>query len=238
MFTMTQKLGRLARMFGLLSLVAVLGGLVFNATPASAAPKGGGVLRVYVGNPANDVGIANATVAVQHLSSSHQIKGLTDAKGYFQIALAAGPYAVTAVADGYEAQQTLVSVKVGQTTDVTLRLSQNSAGVAPPPAPQPAFATPKSTLALHVVSGATGNTVANAAILVRDSAGKEVFKGASNAAGELKIELPQGKYVVVVEASAYQPAKIEVVLDNNPVIYADVKLALALSTSWPPPTDQ
>ena len=237
MFTMTQKLGRLARMFGLLSLVAVLGGLLLNATPASAAPKGGGVLSIYVGNTANDVGFANATVVMQHLASSQSIKVLTDAQGYVKIATAAGPYAVTVLADGFETQQILTSVKVGGTTNLTFRLQKNSAGVAP--APQPALGTPKSTLALRVVSAASGRPIANAAILVRDSAGQDVFKGASSAAGELKIEVPQGKYAVMVEVAggAYKPAKVAVFVDNNPVTYLDVKLELALSTSWPPPQD-
>ena len=234
MFTMTQKLGRLARGLGLLGLVAVLGGLLLSATPVGAAPKGGGVLSVYVGDGTTYANVANATVVVQSTANDVTIKGLTDAGGYFKTTLAAGSYIVRVLTNEYVEQKAEVGVKVGVTSKLAFMLQRTTGGVTPPA--QPAFMVPTRTLYVHAVSGATGNNVANAAISVRDTAGQEVLKGATDSAGEFKTELPVGNYVVVAEAAGYQPYKVAVTVDNSSeVTRVDVKLESALTTSWPPP---
>jgi hypothetical protein len=217
-----------------LSLVAVLGGLFLNATPADAATRGGGVLHVYVGSVSSDAGLANVTVVVQDATNNMQIKGLTDAKGNFKMAVAAGTYTVTALADGYKAERAIVSVKVGETSPLTLRLSQDRAVVAS--ASQPGLIVPKGTLFVHAVSAATGKDVAGAVVSLRDSAGQELNKGTTDSAGAFKAELPHGQYVVVIENAVYKPYKVAVFVGTSQVTRVEAKLELALSTSDPPST--
>lgn len=236
MFTSMQKMGRMARVFGLLSLVAVLGGLLFSAAPASAArsgagPQGGGILTVYVNHATTHTTIVHATVVVQDMFSNNQIKGLTDGAGYYKVNLPAGSYTVEVLADGFETQKAQVGVKVGATSRLAFMLQPNNSVVTPPP---PAFMVPKSTLYVRAIDGHTGSTVANATVSVRNTDGKEVVKGATDSAGEFKVDLPQGEYVVVLESPIYQSYKVAVFLNSDPVTYVDVKLQSAGVGDLPP----
>ena len=233
--------GMMAAVVGTLAIAPAAEAARITADPGPTAARYG-KLNVVAVDSTNGAAIYAATIVVTKPNSDVVLlKASTDKTGQFSTYLATGTFNVRVIADNYKEYSQLVTITSGQTTVAKADLQPASTTILPPPGvdpvpvativpepsvdPVPVPMRPVGKLSVSVSSTESNTVISGAIVAVYNEKGEGVFKGTTDANGNLATYIGVGAYKVVVNASGFQEfgQGVDIVENQTAEVKADLK---------------